>query len=146
MQISTYTVEQTQYINKAVARDFEMYIWRNFSGTGGDTLYFWWHCNNAAPAACDNLVNFGGFNDPTINSDLDKGRQEPDASKAKSYYEDVNRTFGSQVYNIWLDFTIWSVGTATNVHNIFGADLPDGGKPNPGLANGHAMSGIFLTK
>jgi len=146
MNVSTYTVEQTQYINKAVARDFEMYGWRNFSGTGGDTLFFWWHCNNAPPATCDNLINFGGFNDAQINSDLDKGRSELDPAKAKAYYEDVNKTFASQVYNIWMDFTIWSVATTTNVHDIFGPPLPNGDKPNPGLANGHAMSGIFVTK
>ena len=146
MKVSTYTVEQTQYINKAISRDFEMYGWRNFSGTGGDSLYFWWHCNNAPPAACDNLVNFGGFNDPQINSDLDKGRSESDVDKAKGFYEDVNKQFAKNVYNIWMSFTIWSVATTTNVHNIFGADLPNGYKPNPGLANGHAMSGIFVTK
>jgi peptide/nickel transport system substrate-binding protein len=145
MQVSTYTVEQTQYINKAVARDFEMYGWRNFSGTGGDTLYFWWHCNNAAPTPCDNLVNFGGFNDATINSDLDKGRSEADPTKAAAFYQDVNKTFATQLYNIWTDFTLWSVATSTKVHDIFGPSLPDGGKPNPGLANGHAMSGIFVT-
>jgi peptide/nickel transport system substrate-binding protein len=145
MSVSVYQVEQTQYITKAIGRDFEMYGWRNFSGTGGDTLYFWWHCNNAPPAACDNLINFGGFNDPQINSDLDKGRAELDATKSKAFYEDVNKQFGSQVYNVWVDFTHWSVATSTKVHNIFGADLPDGSKPNPGLANGHQMSGIFVT-
>jgi len=45
-----------------------------------------------------------------------------------------------------MDFTIWSVATTTNVHDIFGPPLPNGDKPNPGLANGHAMSGIFVTK
>jgi peptide/nickel transport system substrate-binding protein len=146
MKVSTYAVEQTQYINKAIARDFEMYGWRNFSGTGGDTLYFWWHCNNAPPAACDNLVNFGGFNDAQLNSDLDKGRSEPDVEKARALYEDVNRQFAKNAYNIWMSYTIWSVATSKNVHNIFGATLPNGDKPNPGLANGHAMSGIFVTK
>ena len=145
MSLSVYQVEQTQYINKAIARDFEMYGWRNFSGGGGDYLYFWWHCNNAPPAACDNLVNFGGFNDATINSDFDKGRSELDATKAKAFYEDINRTFGSQVYNIWINYTLWSVATSPKVHNIFGPPLPDGSKANTSLANGHAMSGIFVT-
>src|SRR5204863_157256 len=79
MKIDTYTVEQTQYISKAIARDFEAYFWDNFPGTGGDTLFVWWHCNTPA-TPCDNLVNFGGFNDAQINSDLDKGRAELDAA------------------------------------------------------------------
>ena len=72
MKVSTYTVEQTQYINVAVARNFQMYGWRNFPGSDPDSLFVWWNCNNTAPT-CDNLVNFGGFNDPVINSDLQKG-------------------------------------------------------------------------
>ena len=81
MKVSTYTVEQTQYINVAVARNFQMYGWRNFPGSDPDSLFVWWHCNNAPPAGCDNLVNFGGFNDPQIKSDLDKGRGETDPAK-----------------------------------------------------------------
>jgi len=146
MSVSTYTVEETQYINKAVARDFEAYAWRNFPGTGGDTLFVWWHCNNAPPATCDNLVNFGGFNDTQINSDLDKGRAELDATKANASYEDVNRAFAKQLYNLWLDWTVWSVATSPKVHGIPGPTLPDGSKPSPGLGDGHSMAGLFVTK
>ncbi len=109
MKVSTYTVEQTQYINVAVARNFQMYGWRNFPGSDPDSLFVWWHCNNAAPAACDNLVNFGGFNDPVINSDLDKGRTDPDPAKRAGYYEDLNRQFSKQLYNLWTSWVVWSV-------------------------------------
>jgi peptide/nickel transport system substrate-binding protein len=145
MSVSTYTVEQTQYINQAVARNFEAYGWRNFPGGGGDTLFVWWHCNNAPPAACDNLVNFGGFNDAQINSDLDKGRVESDPTKAQAFYEDVTKTFATQLYNAWTDRTLWAVATSTKVHGVFGPDFPDGTKPYPGLADGHPMSELFVT-
>jgi peptide/nickel transport system substrate-binding protein len=145
MHVTTYTVEQSQYILKAISRDFEAYAWRNFGRLGGDTLYFWWHCNNAPPADCDNPINFGGFNDAQINSDLDKGRGEADPDKQKALYQDVSKVFATQLYNAWTDQTLWTVGSSTKVHGVFGPDFPDGGKPNPGLADGHPMSGLFIT-
>jgi peptide/nickel transport system substrate-binding protein len=123
-----------------------MYGWRNFPGSDPDSLFVWWHCNNQPPDACDNLVNFGGFNDAQINSDLDKGRIETDPAKRKGYYEDLNRQFSSQLYDIWTTWAVWAVATSPKVHGVFGPDFPDGGKPNPGLATGHSMAGLFVTK
>ena len=148
MKVSTYTVEQAQYINVAVARNFQMYGWRNFPGSDPDSLFVWWHCNTPpteATSPCDNLVNFGGFNDPTINSNLDKGRGEADDAKRKPLYEDVNKQFAKQLYNIWLSWTVWAVATNTNVHGVVGPDLPDGSKQNPGFGTGNPMSGLFVT-
>ena len=98
-----------------------------------------------ATGPCDNLVNFGGFNDAQISADLDKGRVELDPAKQTAFYEDVNKVFAQQLYNIWTDWTIWSVATSTKVHGVFGPDLPNGDKPSPGLADSHAMSGLFIT-
>jgi peptide/nickel transport system substrate-binding protein len=158
MKVTTYTVEQTQYINVAVARNFQMYGWRNFPGSDPDSLFVWWNCNNGpatnpppaataadAPPACDNLVNFGGFNDAVINSDLQQGRSELDPAKRAAFYEDLNRQFSKQLYNLWINWAVWSVATDPKVHGIFGPPLPDGSAPNPGLATGHSMAGLFIT-
>jgi len=145
MKVSTYTVEQTQYINVAVARNFQMYGWRNFPGSDPDSLFVWWNCNNAAPATCDNLVNFGGFNDTVINSDLQKGRTDTDPATRAGYYEDLNRQFSKQLYNLWTSWVVWAVSTSPKVHGILGPPLPDGSAPNPGLATGHSMAGLFVT-
>ncbi|MEY2403557.1 MAG: peptide/nickel transport system substrate-binding protein [Acidimicrobiaceae bacterium] len=148
MKVSTYTVEQTQYISVAIARNYQMYGWRNYPGSDPDSLFVWWHCDNSAatPLPCDNPVNFGAFNDPQISSDQQKGRIETDPAKRAALYEDLNRQFSKQLYNEWLSWTVWAVPTATNVHGILGADLPDGSKPFPGLAAGHPMSGLYVTK
>ena len=145
MKVSTYTVEQTQYINVAVARNFQMYGWRNFPGSDPDSLFVWWHCNNGPPTACDNLVNFGGFNDPVINSDLEKGRVEADPQKRTGYYEDLNRQFSKQLYNIWINWTVWAIGSSPKVHGIIGPQLPDGSAPDPNVATGFPISGLFVT-
>ncbi len=145
MKVTTYTVEQTQYINVAVARNYQMYGWRNFPGSDPDSLFVWWHCNNQG-TPCDNLVNFNGFNDPQINKDLETGRTETDPAKRAAAYEDLNRVFSSQLYDIWVNWVVWSVATDTKVHDIFGPNVSDGSKPYPGLATGHSMAGIFITK
>jgi peptide/nickel transport system substrate-binding protein len=145
MKVSTYTVEQTQYINVAVARNFQMYDWNNFGGTDPDGLFVWWHCNNQPPAACDNLVNFGAFNDPMINSDLDQGRVESDQAKRAAFYEDLNREFSKQLFNIWESWTVWAVASSPKVHGIIGPTLSDGSKPDPNMATGFPVSAIFIT-
>ena len=72
---------------------------------------------------------------------------KPDPAKKKAIYEDVNREFGKQAFNLWLNWTQWDIATATNVHGILGPDLPDnGGKPFPGLAVGHSVAGLWVSK
>ena len=90
-------------------------------------------------------MNFGGFNDATISADLDKGRTSSDPAVRKAAYEDVNRQFSKQLYNLWTDWTVWAVPTSTKLHGVFGPDLPDGSKPFPGLATGNPMLGLFKT-
>ena len=144
MKVNTYTVEQTQYINVAVSRNFQMYDWNNFGGSDPDGLYVWWHCSNAPPAPCDNLVNFGGFNDPVINSDLEKGRVETDPQKRTALYEDLNRQFAKQLYNIWTSWTVWAIASSPKVHGQVGTQLPDGSKPDPNIV-GFPISGLYVT-
>jgi peptide/nickel transport system substrate-binding protein len=145
MKVSTYTVEQTQYINVAVARNFQMYDWNNFGGSDADGLFVWWHCGNQPPAACDNLVNFGAFNDPVISSDLEKGRVESDPQKRTALYEDLNREFSKQLFDIWESWTVWAVASSPKVHGIIGPVLSDGSKPDPNVSTGFPVSAIFVT-
>ena len=149
MKVSTYQVEQTQYISVGIQRNYQMYDWRNFPGSDPDSLFVWWHCDTAPAvptAPCDNPVNFNGFNDPTISADLDKGRTESDPAKRKASYEDMNRQFSKQLYDIWTYWPVWDVPTATKVHGVLGPDLPDGSKPFEGLATGHPLTGLFVTQ
>ena len=82
--------DQSTLINIAIGRQFDDITWRNHPGADPDTQYVWWHCDNspARPerAACDNPVNFSGFNDPEINSVLDQGRvdAQPGAAQRRS--------------------------------------------------------------
>jgi peptide/nickel transport system substrate-binding protein len=145
--------DQSTLINIAIGRKFDATLWRNHPGADDDTQYVWWHCANSGAVgsdpngapACDNPVNFGGFNDPIINSDFDKARQSNVPADRTKLYEDINREFAKQLWNLWAQYTLWTVAYKTNVHGILGPDLPDGAKPFEGLPTGHPLSGLWCT-
>ncbi len=145
--------DQSTLINNAIGKQFDAVLWRNHPGADSDTQYVWWHCDNSpklgtdpngAPA-CDNPVNFGGFNDPVINTDLDKARSESDPAKRTALYEDINREFAKELWNLWGFYVIWTVGFQPSVHGILGPPLPDGTAPFEGLPTGHPVDGIWCT-
>jgi peptide/nickel transport system substrate-binding protein len=145
--------DQSTLINIAIGRKFDATLWRNHPGADDDTQYVWWHCANSGAVgsdpngapACDNPVNFGGFNDPIINSAFDKARQSDVPADRTKLYEDINREFAKQLWNLWAQYTLWTVGYKTNIHGILGPDLPDGAKPFEGLPTGHPLSGLWCT-
>ncbi len=137
-KVSLKSVEQAALINTALGSDWNAMAWRNHPGGAPDLQYVWW--KGGSP------VNFGKFKDPDMDALLDAGRLESDSAKAATIYQDVNKRFGSQVWNAWLNWTIWDVASAPDVHGVFGPNLPDGGKPFPGLATGHPVSGMWISK
>ena len=145
MQVSTSTVGRVEHIRAAIDRNFQLTFWSNFPGGDPDLLYAWWHCSNPPPSACDNPFNFGGFNDPQINRDLDEARIELDPGRRRAIYEDLNRQFSRGLYLIWTTVMLRTVSTLPGVHGVLGPRLPDGAEPFRGLATGHPMSGLFVS-
>jgi peptide/nickel transport system substrate-binding protein len=90
-------------------------------------------------------VNFGNIKDPEMDKLLDEGRSETDLAKRKTLYEDLNKLFASQVYNIWAAWSVWSIDYKSNVHGILGPTLPMGAN-FPGLGAGHLVTGMWVTK
>jgi peptide/nickel transport system substrate-binding protein len=136
--------DQSQLINIAIGRQFQLITWRNHPGADPDTQYVWWHCNNTPPAACDNPVNFSGFNDAQINSLLDQGRITLDPAKRATIYENLNRTFAQKLYDQWGSYVIWDIAYQPNIHGIFGPNLPDGSAPFESLPTGHPVLGLWI--
>jgi peptide/nickel transport system substrate-binding protein len=145
--------DQSTLINVAIGRQYDATLWRNHPGADPDTQYVWWHCGNSGAvnsnpngaAACDNPVNFGGFNDPVITTDLDKARSMPLGPARTQVYEAINRRFASELWNLWSQYTLWTVAYKPTVHDILGPNLPDGTLPFPGLPTGHPVDGIWCT-
>jgi peptide/nickel transport system substrate-binding protein len=127
--------DQATTINMALAGDFEAVGWRNHPGADPDTQYNWWHSGSP--------VNFGKIADDVIDGALDDGRSEADPAAREQLYVDLNKRFGSEVYNVWGSWTTWAIAYKPNVHGIRGEMLPAGAN-FPGLGTGHYVHGIWL--
>ncbi|MCU1452903.1 MAG: ABC-type dipeptide transport system, periplasmic component [Acidimicrobiales bacterium] len=137
--VNINTEDQAKTINDAIGGTFQAQGWRNHPGGDPDTQYVWWY-------GISNPVNFGRFNDPVINKLLDDARAEPDPAKRIQMYESVTREFAAQVWNVWTWLAPWAIAERPNVHGILGPKLPGGSDPNPGLATGHSLLGLWISK
>ncbi len=143
--------DQSTYINVAIGRKFDAILWRNQPGADDDTQYVWWHCGNSPAAgtdpngapACDNPVNFNGFNDPVINAALDKARSSSVPAERTALYESINREFAKQLWNLWSQYTLWTVAYKPDIHGILGPSLPDGAAAFDGLPTGNPVDGLW---
>jgi len=119
IDVTIRTVDQPTLVAEAIAGRFESMSFRFHPGGDPDTQYVYWHSGSP--------TNFGRINDPEIDRLLDTGRSEPDPAKRVAIYRDLNRRFGTELYNIWSWYTLWAVGFQTNVKGVAGPPLPDGG-------------------
>lgn len=138
IDVNLRQVEQATLIETALGTDWDLMPFRNLPGSIPDGNYVWWY--GGSP------VNFGKYDDPELDALLDAGRVETDPEKARAIYEDVNRRFGSEVYNLWLNWTEWNIGTVPEVGGIRGAPLKGGTMPTAGLPTGHPVSGIWIAQ
>jgi peptide/nickel transport system substrate-binding protein len=162
---SVSTIAQAQLIEAAIKGDFQIQTWRNHNGSDPGTQYVWWH--SGLP------TNFGGINDPIIDCLLDVGRSgdaagaclkdeknntdyntglpagltplnQIDPNDEKAVYMAISEEFKKKAWNIWGSYSPWTVGTAQNVHGIFGANNPDGSSPSQALVNGTAVETLWV--
>jgi peptide/nickel transport system substrate-binding protein len=144
--------DQAALIDDAIGKKYQAMLFRNYPGGDPDINYVWWY------GAKTNPVNFGGYDDETINKLLDEGRSEPDQDKRADIYKQVGQEFAKQVWSMWSWYTPWAVVEKSNVHNILGPPLPgdDPSKageattddpefqPYTGLATGHSLIGLWI--
>ena len=131
--------DQTAFVIAAVSGNFSIMLWRQHPGDDPDAQYYWWNKGST--------LNFGKFDDPTLQSLIDQGRSETDPAKRQKIYRDVNKRFASQVYNVWAYYADWVVGANKKVGGLTGPPLPDGGgKPAVLLYGRQPLLGLYLTK
>ncbi len=136
IESSIKAVDQSAEISTALGDDWQVLNWRNHPGDDPDTQYVWWY--GGSP------TNFNKSDNPEINALLEQGRTEVDPAKRQEIYEELNRVFAEELYNIWVIWTRWTIATDVDVHGLYGPPLPDGSEPNPGLAAGHPVSGMWI--
>ena len=137
MKVDITTIDQSSLIDTAIQGNFQAVGWRNHPGGDPDEQYVWWESSSP--------VNFGRIKDPEIDKLLNEGRTSTDQSKRTTIYEDLNKRFGAEVYNLWNYYTPWSVATAKNVHGVLG-EGPTSAKPFPGLAVGNPVMYMWVDK
>ena len=129
------TLDLSAFINEALAGNFHSAGWLNFPGGDPDTQYAWWHSGSP--------VNFGRINDPVIDRLLEEGRVETDPATRVAIYQDLNRRFRTQLYNLWAWYSVWAAGYQNDVAGVKGPPLPDGGgKPFALFAGVIPLTGI----
>ena len=124
-------IEQGQYIGLALVGNFQVFGWRSHSGSDPDQQRRWWSATTANPIG-ELATNFGRFVDPVINESLDTIRTNPDKDARREAAEAINRQFGEQVYNLWLNWALWAVITQPQVNGVTNNVLMDGSK-GPGV-------------
>jgi peptide/nickel transport system substrate-binding protein len=134
IEVDLVTVDQSTQIDLAINGEFEAIGWRNHPGGDPDRQFVWWESAGGDPP---NPINFGRFDDQEIDQLLNQGRVTADEAEREQIYEDLNRRFAEQVYNVWISYSIWIVATAPDVHGVPG-EGPTGPEPFPGLSTvGH---------
>jgi peptide/nickel transport system substrate-binding protein len=117
--------DQATLINKALAFSIDVLLWRNLYGEyseHADADTFIWF-QSGSP------VNFGGFNDPTVQAQLDAGRHVTTAAAAAPIYQQFNRLMAQRGYLLPTWYVNWTIGYSSSVNLNF-PPLPDGhGKP-----------------
>ena len=117
--------DQATLINKALARAINVLLWRNIHGgygTHNDADTYIWFANKDT----GNIINFSGFNDPTTQALLDKGRGLSNLADVKANYQAFNRAIAKGLYLVPAWFVNWTIGYQNNVKLAF-PPLPDGG-------------------
>jgi peptide/nickel transport system substrate-binding protein len=135
MTMDITAIDQSTVIDTAVQGQFEAINWRNHPGGDPDLQYNWWITGSP--------VNFGRFSDPEIDDLLNEGRVTPDADQREQIYEDINRKFTAELWNLWNYYTIWIVGTASDVHGVPG-EGPTSADPFPGIAVGNQVMYMWV--
>jgi len=120
-------IEQGQYIGLALTGSFQAFGWRNHGGLDPDQQRLWWVSTSAAPIG-SLALNFGRFQDPNMDAQLEIIKSNPDPAARKAAAEEVNRIFGAQVYNWWQAWALWGIISQPYVHGVQANVLPDGTK------------------
>jgi peptide/nickel transport system substrate-binding protein len=146
--------DQAALIDDAIGRKYEAMTFRNYPGGDPDSDYVWFYRTDKNP------VNFQGHSDAVLSRLFDEGRSETDRAKRQKIYQDINRRFADQVWNIWWAYTPWAIVESDKIHGVLGPPLPgaDPSAPGPrstddparqpsrGLATGHPLLGLWISR
>jgi peptide/nickel transport system substrate-binding protein len=133
-------IPQGEFINEALAGNFQVFGWRNHSGIDPDQQFVWW----SSTAATGIALNFGRIIDPEVDRLLGEIRSQTDEAARTAAAEDLNRYFGEQVFNVWNNWVFWGLAHDDNVFNVKGTTIPGAPEGVRGLNIGANLAGAIF--
>jgi peptide/nickel transport system substrate-binding protein len=109
------TVEQTVYISRLVAGDFEAGYFRNYAYPDPDSLYSFWSEETAGGPISINFTQY--FSDETERN-LQTGRENTDVATRQQAYDDLMRERNEQAIELWLFNTPYAILAEPSVHGL----------------------------
>ena len=126
-------IEQGQYIGLAFAGTYQAQGWRNHGGIDPEEQWQWWDSASSSPidpSVPELARNFGRFIDPEIDAQIVIIRSNPDQAARVAAAEEISRLFGENVWNLWINWTLWGIVANPRLQDITDAAIPG----NPELA------------
>ncbi len=148
IDVSITPIEQGQYIGLALAGTFDAQGWRNHAGVDPTEQWYWWNSATASPidpGVPELALNFGRFQDATMDELYATIRANPDPDARREAAEGVSRQFAENVWNIWTVWTVWGIVANPRVQNITNLEIPDGGVTKPVIAGKHHLAQMWCT-
>jgi peptide/nickel transport system substrate-binding protein len=120
VEVTIDQIPQGEFINQALAGNFQAFTWRLHAGTDPDQQFVWWHSSLTEGLA----LNFGRIIDPEVDRLLGEIRTltEPDERQAAA--EELNRYFAERVFHLWNTWIFWGLAHQDNVFNVGGLTIP----------------------
>jgi len=121
---------QSQLINNAIFKYYELTAWTQFGTIVPATNYVWWD----SKAGASGFVNFANQADPLVESNMLLAMNQPSIAGQKPYWGNVNKRFAIDVPYLWLDATgsVWAA--QWNVQNWANAKMASTSSVNSTLA------------
>jgi peptide/nickel transport system substrate-binding protein len=148
IDVTINTMEQGQYIGLALSGLFDAVAWISHGGVDPAEEWFWWSSSTASPinpAAGELALNFGRFQNETIDAALEVILTSADEDARREAAETVNREFGARVYDLWVSWTLSAAISEPTVQDLTELPLLDGGTSFGLLGGKHWLAQVWCT-
>jgi len=115
LKIKTQSVEQSAFIDNALAGKYDVYLWRQFGAIDPDLNYIFWSPTTITKSLS---INMARITDPRVQAALEVGRTSKDAATRYKAYQDVNEYFAQDLPYLWTTRAIWEAVAHPNVQNF----------------------------
>jgi peptide/nickel transport system substrate-binding protein len=109
------TIEQTAYIGRLVANNFEAAYFRNYAYPDPDSLYSFWSSTTAGGPIS---INFTQYYSDATDAALSTGRETTDFDTRREAYDRLMRERNEQAIELWLFNTPYALIGDRDVHGL----------------------------